>query len=103
MLAGGLPRSVHDWSQPLGPGRDQQGFTAPAGAFSQLREHFKRARMTGLLARLDRLRQWRELCDYQDGINNFAALADCARAEADAVIDDLSQPQIRAEGQSSEA
>ena len=57
---------------------------------SKLRIHFKKEKMTGIQGRLDRLRQWRNDCDYKEVVNkDLKKLAEEAIKTSQKVFDEL--------------
>lgn len=53
---------------------------------SLLRRHFQTRRQRGVADKLEDLRQWRNLCDYEDSINNLPVMLTKALEEAEKVI-----------------
>jgi len=51
-----------------------------------LREHFQQSRKTQLASRLNRLRKWRNDCDYEDQVSNMKWYVQNAIRLADRVI-----------------
>lgn len=51
-----------------------------------VRQHYQMLGMTSVTDGLDRLRRWRNLCDYQDSVRNLGTVVANALAEAAAVI-----------------
>ena len=54
-----------------------------------LRRHFALRRRAAVAHRLDRLRKWRNLCDYDDRVANLALLSAAALQAARRVVDAL--------------
>ncbi len=68
--------------------RDRQGLN-PAYTGDDhflVKKHFSTRRERGVALKLDRLRQWRNQCDYEDSVANLATLPASALQEAQLVI-----------------
>jgi uncharacterized protein (UPF0332 family) len=52
-----------------------------------VREHFRRQQMPKIARKLQRLRQWRNQCDYDDVVNNLPALVENSISHAHTVLD----------------
>lgn len=76
--------------------RDWLGFRArnDADDHGRLRHHLKTKRRLGVADRLDRLRQWRNACDYLDDVGfDLATTLAVALQEADFILASLVPPQ----------
>lgn len=51
-----------------------------------VRRHFQARRERSVAAKLHDLSEWRNLCDYEDAVNDLPTLLTCALAEAQKVI-----------------
>ena len=72
--------------------RDQHGFslTHRPRDHELVRNHFRSRGMSDIASKLDELRQWRNICDYDDTIfSNIPSLVASAIAEAQAIINNL--------------
>jgi uncharacterized protein (UPF0332 family) len=69
----------------------KQRFVAKCNAsdHARIREHFRSSGMTRIAGNLDRLRQWRNACDYEDSIEISARSYDAMLAQAKYVFDKL--------------
>ena len=52
-----------------------------------LADHLRKHGHTSEAVRLDRLRQWRNQCDYNDNVTNLSQLVDLALKQANDIID----------------
>ncbi len=70
--------------------RESTGFqpTGDADDHTLLRQHFEKSGQTQLASRLNRLRQWRNLCDYKDEVRNLKSLAQMAIVQAQKVVEE---------------
>jgi uncharacterized protein (UPF0332 family) len=68
--------------------RDRHNLTLSytADDHSLVRRHFRARKERGIVPKLDDLRQWRNLCDYEDSIQNLDTLLVSAMSEANKVI-----------------
>jgi hypothetical protein len=68
--------------------RDRHGLTLSytGDDHFQVKRHFSTRRERGVAPKLDRLRQWRNQCDYEDSVANLATLPASALQEAQMVI-----------------
>jgi hypothetical protein len=71
--------------------RDQHGFvlTYSARDHTLVRQHFKGRSDTITATALDDLRQWRNLCDYDDTVSNLSSLLTSAISAAQAIFSRL--------------
>lgn len=71
--------------------REKQRFAAKCEAsdHSWVREHFRSHGMTRVASNLDRLRQWRNACDYEDTVEISERSYDAMIAQAKYVFDAL--------------
>jgi len=69
----------------------KQKFVAKCNAsdHTRIREHFRSRGMARIAGNLDRLRQWRNACDYEDSIEISAKSYDAMLAQAKYVFDKL--------------
>ena len=69
----------------------RQGFypTKRAEDHGDLKLHFRSRGMNVIVSKLDELRQWRNLCDYDDTTNNLEVMAKNAISRAEYVINKL--------------
>ena len=68
-----------------------QSFAAKCNAsdHARIREHFRSSGMTRIAGNLDRLRQWRNACDYDDSIEISEKSYDAMTAQAKYVFEAL--------------
>src|SRR5437899_2615653 len=71
--------------------RDRQQFQPQNTAedHRRVRDHFVGHHNPQLAADLDKLRQWRNMCDYDDSVSNLALLVTQAVAKAQGVLQAL--------------
>lgn len=69
----------------------KQSFAAKCNAsdHARIREHFRSSGMTRIAGNLDRLRQWRNACDYEDSIEISERSYDAMMAQAKYVFEAL--------------
>ncbi len=68
--------------------RDRQGLNLAYTGDDHflVKRHFSTRRERGVALKLDRLRQWRNQCDYEDSVANLATLPASALQEARLVV-----------------
>lgn len=71
--------------------RDQQQFSPSYSSSDHfnLRDHFRRAGKYEISGKLQRLRQWRNDCDYEDTVQNISSIVESAIKSAEGIIDTL--------------
>lgn len=74
--------------------RDKQGFvpTSKPKDHTLLREHFKQLKKLKIAEQLNDLRQWRNVCDYDDIVENLPMLLENSINEAKKLIKNFSSP-----------
>lgn len=68
--------------------RDRHGLslTYTGDDHSLVRRHFLSRRAKGVALKLDKLRQWRNKCDYGDSVNDLSLILASAITEAQTII-----------------
>ncbi len=71
--------------------RDQHGFRPnyKSNDHWRVREHFQKRQMAEIATKLDKLRQWRNTCDYDDVVANVSHLVSSAITKAQEVFKKL--------------